>query len=91
MVEGIRAAEVMRANPANKDDIARFKEMRVTFQKSITATVDIPRGTIIKAKMLSLRKPGSGLAPEYYQKIIGKKAKRDIPRDSLIYQEDIEW
>ena len=36
-------------------------------------------------------KPGYGLAPEYYNKIIGNKAKHDIPKDSIINKEDIEW
>ena len=91
LVEGVRAVEAALANPVGKDDTSKYSQMKTTFQKSITSAMEIPRSTIIKAEMISLRKPGNGLQPERYNDVIGKKARRDISRDSLIYQEDIEW
>jgi len=91
MVEGIRAVETALSHPADKNDIERFEYMRRTFQKSIVSVVDIPRGTEIQENMISVKKPGDGLHPRYFKEIIGKKVLRDIPRDSLIHKEDIEW
>ena len=91
MVEGIRAVETALSHPMDKDDIGRLEYMRRTFQKSIVSIVDIPRGTEIQEDMISIKKPGDGLHPRYLNEIIGKKVLRDIPRDSLIHKEDIEW
>ena len=91
LVDGIRALEVMLANPVDKDDIGKFKEMRDTFQKSIVSLVDIPSGTEIRREMISTKKPGGGLHPRYFELSIGKKVKRDIKKDSLIFEEDIGW
>ncbi len=91
LVEGVRAVETAISHPLDKNDIEKFTEMKVIFQKSITSAVDIAQGATIRAEMVSLRKPGSGLSPEYFNEIIGKKALRHIPKDSIIYREDIEW
>lgn len=91
LVDGIRAVETALLYRVEKNDIERFKEMRRIFQKSIVSAVDIRKGTAIQEEMVSVKKPGDGLPPKYFKEIVGKKALRDIPKDSLIYKEDIEW
>ena len=91
LVEGIRAIEVMLANPVDKDNINKFKEMKNTFQKSIVSLVAMPKGIEITREMITTKKPGGGLHPRYFDEIIGKKVKREIKKDSLIFEEDIEW
>lgn len=91
LVEGVRAIEAMLENPVDKNDTGEFKEMRNTFQKSIVSLVDIPSGTEIRREMISTKKPGGGLHPRYFEAVIGKKAKKHIKKDNLIFKEDIEW
>lgn len=75
----------------DKDDIRKFEAMRITFQKSIVADVDIPKNSVINEGMLAYKKPGSGIPAKRYRDLIGKKAKRDIAKDTLIEEEDLEW
>lgn len=91
MVEGIRAVETALSHPVDKGDIKKLEHIKRIFQKSIVSTADIPRGVEIREDMISIKKPGDGLHPRYFQEIIGKKATRDITRDSLIRREDIDW
>lgn len=91
LVEGIRVIEASLSHPVNKDDVAKFKRMRETFQKSIVSVVDIPKDTPIKPEMIAIKKPGTGLEPEYFRRIIGKVTIRDIAKDSLIEKKDIQW
>jgi sialic acid synthase SpsE len=91
MVEGIRAVETALNSPVDKDNIEQFKQMRETFQKSIVSTTDIPKGTAIEPGMISVKKPGTGLEPEYFAEIIGKVTTRHIPKDSLLQRGDIKW
>lgn len=90
MVEGIRAVE-LALTPVDKEDIDRYERMKSIFQKSITSTVFIRKDAYITEDMIRIRKPGDGLDPSFYEDIMYKKVVRDIPKDSLIYERDINW
>lgn len=62
---------------------------REAFRRSIVASRKILCGHIITRDDLDLKRPGTGLAPEYIDLVIGRKAKRDIEYDQLISMEDI--
>jgi len=53
-------------------------------RKSIVAGSDIFSGKKIALRDMAFKRPGTGISPEYYKKIVGKTAKRDIKKDSLI-------
>lgn len=67
----------------SKDEI----EMKKSFRKSIVANTDIRKGETITPEMLSIKRPGTGLSPKYFDFIVGKKAKRDMKYDDLINME----
>jgi N-acetylneuraminate synthase/N,N'-diacetyllegionaminate synthase len=58
-------------------------------RRSIVAIKDIPQGTTITKDMIAIKRPGFGIPPKFINKIIGKKAKKDISNDSVINWEDI--
>jgi N,N'-diacetyllegionaminate synthase len=58
-------------------------------RRSIVARVDIPWGTVITGEMLAMKRPGTGLKPEFLDKVIGTKARVNIVRDELITWEKI--
>lgn len=64
------------------------KKGRITSMKSLVARVNIPKGAKFNHENISIKRPGSGLKPYYYFKILGKKSKRDINSDELIKNED---
>jgi len=35
-----------------------------------------PKGSIIKREMVIIKRPGIGIEPKYFDKIIGKKSKK---------------
>jgi len=65
------------------------KEIMKYVRKSIVAKIDIKRGEIIKKDMISIKRPGTGLSPKDFDFVIGKKAKKSIKKDGLIYKDDI--
>lgn len=89
LVRGLRAIAAMKTSPVDKDDLAPFRDMKRIFEKSIVAAVDIPQNTIITADMLTAKKPGHGLAPARLSEIIGRRAVRAIPADTLLTLEDL--
>jgi N-acetylneuraminate synthase len=90
LAQGIRAIETMLATPVNKDDVAPFVTMKTTFEKSIVALVAIPAGTRITAEMVGLKKPGTGIPARRMDAVVGKVARRDIPDDTLIQDDDLD-
>jgi sialic acid synthase SpsE len=59
-------------------------------KKSIVSSTHIKVGEKIKEKNITAKRPGTGIPANEYYNIIGKKAIRDIPKDSLLRWEDIE-
>jgi N-acetylneuraminate synthase/N,N'-diacetyllegionaminate synthase len=65
-------------------------EIAKIVRKSVVAEKSIPAETEIKGDMLAIKRPGTGLPPNYLEKIIGKKAKRDIQKGEIITWDKIK-
>ncbi len=57
---------------------------RITNRVSICSLVDIPKGTIITEDLIDIRRPGSGIQPVYFEQILGRIARKSIPKDEAI-------
>lgn len=53
-------------------------------RRSIVAKVRIPMGTLITPEIIECKRPGTGISPKEFKKIIGKKTISDIGEDELI-------
>jgi len=90
MVAGIR--EIERAmGSGRKIPSAGECEIRRVARRSIVAALKIPRGSLIEAGMLELKRPGTGLPPALLPRLMGKQVKRTIQADELIRWDDITW
>lgn len=52
-----------------------------SFRRSIVTTRTIKAGETIEREDLDFKRPASGIAPEYYEMLIGRKAKVDLEFD----------
>ena len=89
LVAGIRAIESSLANPVDKSDASPFAGMKATFEKSVVAAVDIAAGTTLTAEMLTGKRPGTGLPLRVLPELVGRRATRDLPADTLLAREDV--
>ncbi len=76
-------------NPVNKNDLKPYKNMKKVFEKSIVASKNLNKGEIISKKNISLKKPGNGLNYNFVDKILGKKIKKNLNKDDLIFLKDL--
>jgi N,N'-diacetyllegionaminate synthase len=91
LVEGIRFIEKAKANPVDKDAIAReLKPMRELFTKSVVARKDLPAGTVLKASHITVKKPGVGIPADRVTEVLGRRLKHGLKHDELIRLEDLE-
>ncbi len=60
------------------------KKNRLIIRKSIVAKREIKKGHILKEKDLTVKRPGTGISPMNWTKVIGSKAKKNYEKDELI-------
>jgi N-acetylneuraminate synthase/N,N'-diacetyllegionaminate synthase len=65
------------------------KGVKKIIRKSIVARNDIPEGAKIAGDMLIIKRPGTGIEPKCLDQVIGKRAKKDIKKDTLIDSKDL--
>ncbi len=82
-VTGVRAVE--RALGDGTIGLAECaKEVRQVASKSVFTTVDIPSGTSLTSEMLTLKRPGVGLAPDSLQDIVRRKTSVEINANTML-------
>lgn len=59
-------------------------------RRSVVAATRIEKGTVFSHENLALKRPGTGLPPEFIDRFVGGKATKSIDADALLTLEDIE-
>jgi sialic acid synthase SpsE len=57
---------------------------RDKYRVSMVSVEEIPAGASLSEEMVTYRNPGTGIAPKLAATVLGKRAARNIPADSLI-------
>lgn len=83
MIDSIRNVEAALGDGI-KRCVGKEEDVKKAARKSIVAAVDIPLGSIITEEMLTIKRPGTGMPPKFLNYLIGKKAKTDISKDTVI-------
>lgn len=81
----IRNAMGTKERVLNQQELDQRDNMR----RSLVAVRDIAAGEVIREADLYSKRPGTGIAPNEINKVVGKKAVKDIPADTIILLEDI--
>ena len=89
MVRGIREVEQSLGNSNSRACSSGELINRESLSKSIVSSVHIRAGDIIERELLDIKSPGRGLQPNSLPCVIGKVAKRDIPKGHFLYECDI--
>ncbi len=63
----------------------------VKFRRSLYVVKDIKAGEIISQDNVKSIRPGYGLAPKYYEQILGKKAKENLQKGTPLSIELVEY
>ncbi len=83
MVRGIRKVEQAFGNGIKVPSPAEEKNKAIA-RKSIVAAKDIKAGDVLDESNLTVKRPGNGISPMEWNKVIGTKAVRDFKEDELI-------
>ena len=89
MAEQLKQVPLVLGNSIKKPT-EREKKYIPLVRKSVVANTNINAGHKITAADLGIKRPGTGLAPKYFDTIVGRIAKRAIKKDTLIKQSDLK-
>lgn len=64
--------------------LKRAEEENIKFRRSIYVVKDIKAGEVFTAENIRRIRPGYGLAPKYYEELMGKKPKVDIKQGTAL-------
>ena len=69
---------------ANLEALPSEQAARENARRSIVAAVDISEGTILTENMITFTRPGTGISPRDLPRIVGRTARTDIKKDSVL-------
>ena len=78
MVEGIRIVEKARGQVTYR--LTEKQERSREEGRSLFVTADMKKGDVFTAENMRSIRPAFGMAPRYYEEILGKRARCDIAR-----------
>jgi sialic acid synthase SpsE len=82
-VKSIRTSYIMMGSgevkPTKSEEV-----LKITARRSIFAISEIKEGDEFSMKNIGLRRPGNGLAPEYFDMVLGKKSTKYFKKGEMI-------
>ena len=89
LVDAIRSYELMQGSGI-KCPAPSEKTTRLNNRKSLILNRPMKEGELIKESDLSIKRPGYGIQPKYFEQIIGRKILNDMDEDSVLNWKDLE-
>ena len=77
MVKGIRVVESMLGDGVKQPQPIE-QNTRDVARRSLVVLRDLPRGHLLCDEDLALRRPGTGIAPDQWARIVGRRLERDV-------------
>lgn len=83
MVKAIRNIEKAIGNGIKKPTRTE-EETRNIVRRSIVTAKEIRKGEVLSEETLAVKRPGNGISPSEWDRVIGRRAIRDFKKDELI-------
>lgn len=85
MVRGIRDAQLALGDGRKHGPGPEELEENYTLaRRSLIATRDLPAGTVLAPDMLTVKRPGYGIAPKHLELVLGRTLRADVEADDVI-------
>jgi sialic acid synthase SpsE len=88
LVEGVRKIEV--ALGSEKRVHEREQQIRAWAHRSVVTVQPIAAGTTIAPEMVWTKRPGTGIPSRQLPEVVGRRARRDLPGNTLLSWDDLE-
>ena len=89
LISGIREIELAMGNGQDRTISQGEMINRENLGKSLVANREIRLGEVLDAGDIKIRSPGQGLSPQFYSKLIGRVANRDMREEDFFFPSDL--
>ncbi len=89
LVEAVRNFEIMRGSGIKRPAASELNTRRNN-RKSIVLTANVKAGASISKNDVAIKRPGYGIPPKYIDRVVGRRASRDLEAESVVSWGDIE-
>jgi N-acetylneuraminate synthase len=90
LIEGIREVEQALGTENSERFFSQGEMMnRENLSKSLVASSDLKKGSVIKSADVKVLSPGQGLSPQKYDTLIGKILQRDMKAEDFFFPSDL--
>jgi sialic acid synthase SpsE/sugar phosphate isomerase/epimerase len=90
LVAGIREIEEALGDGLERTISQGEMINRENLAKSLVASTDLVKGTIIEAQHLKVLSPGQGLSAQNYELLLGRTVQRDMREEDYFYPSDLQ-
>ena len=91
LVEGVRFIERALGHPLDKQQTAaEMAPLKAMFGKSVVAARDLPRGHLLEAGDLALKKPGTGIPAARAGELVGRRLTCRVTADTMLAEEYLD-
>jgi sialic acid synthase SpsE len=73
----------------HKAPLVSEKLARQNARRSIVLKSGVAKGAVLTEDVLTCKRPAFGINPWFWDEVIGKRAARDLPEDSILYWHDL--
>lgn len=87
MIQDVKNAKTAASGPDYS--LTAGEEKQTAFRRSIFAVKDIAAGEAFSPDNVGIIRPGNGIKPAYYEKLMEKKAQRNILRGEPVTEKDL--
>lgn len=89
LIQQVREVEVIKGMGTKNPQPSELSNI-TKIRKSLTAATNIHKGEYFSKENLAIKRPAEGIAPKYWNQLLGRKAKKDIKNDTMIHWQDVE-
>ena len=88
MIAGIRDAQAALGHGRKEGPNEQEREeMYTNARRSLIATRDLPAGTVLEPDMITVKRPGFGIAPKHIDLVVGRALRVDVEEDEILLWE----
>ena len=88
-VQDIRQAYIALGSPVVRPSEPE-KSMRLLARRSLVVAESVKAGDVVSAKNLILKRPGTGIAPENFENMLGKKFTKNLLAGAVLAWSEVE-
>ena len=81
---------ILLSGTAHKHPLPSEAPSRLHARRSIVLKCAVKKDTVLREDILTCKRPAHGISPLFWDRIVGKKAVKDLPEDYSLQWEDIQ-